>query len=1316
MVFFHFTAQKLLYGFDRTYSRHNLVPVRTDHQFIFQMITAQSLKQHAIVNFLATQPIAVAAMFCGTGKSRTMELHRLQHTSPHDLVVTLVPSLALMRQTVGQAPHPTPSAPLRVAAGDAPLELHVSSEAPCITDPEVIRSRLQHGARLIRCTYQSFPTLLSALETDARQIDVLYCDEAHHLTEPQLTLLFAPHLPFLSSDTLRRRKRSLDECHFPAFPTPRQLLLFTATPPVHWYDRDDTSHSGSGSIADSFETASEVGDSETFPSHDDTESECGSETSCSSDGVTSMESDEVMSQGVAQVAHGVAGRSPAGVEGVPPSAVLYRYCDALADGVLQDYEVRVDLSTEAERANGNNIYKAIARAVYTTGNRRVLTFHNEVHGDADIAVLQFCSPEGQRRMQTAFRDVYDEEFAHDPRVSGPVSVVLRGLSASTSVAEREHLFREFSGEVPTSRSGRADAEADCMVLSSCRTISEGVNLPAADMIVFVDASTQYVEIVQRVGRIVRKKPHDRRATVLLPITLSRSSLVASTEDGGRVGDALTEQLQQVTAFRPVQTVLAALRCEDDRLAMEVQEELVRKKSAAVAVQRTPGCVERDDANAVEPTERTRTSSSIVVCQSSPSWMVDWDLPGVDLSASDIGRAIRSVAIAGRVRWMSVEEKLQVIFKTFPVNPPRSSCKDVSREEINAYQQLSRIWKTCDEHLRVKIRERYPEFMNQQSPEEKVNAIFEKYPVNPPRGYNRNKDVSPEERNAYAQLLYIWKTCEHLRAVIRDRYPTFMNQQSPEEKVNAIFEKYPVNPPRRRGNDTSPEERNAYEQLARIWKTCEHLRETIRERYPTFMNQQSPEAKVDAIMERFPVNPPRRGGKDVPPEEINAYDQLRRMWKTCDEQLRAVIRERYKDFMNQQSPEEKLDAIFEKYPVNPPRFTGKDVSREERNAYGQLRHIWKTCEHLRAVIRDRYPEFMNQPEEKLDAIFEKYPNNPPRATGKNVPLGEQNAYRQLGRIWKTCDEHLRAVIREHYPTFMTQAKQPPAMSAWQDWRATHPGVLPQRQTPAPKKSKTNPASVEHEAAKQLERDWDSSIASRDTVRVVFPTYEASIDDAIAAKRGGSYRASHPADKRSINEFLARQIADPTFPEEGSIILLDAEDCLSTTTILTPIEDPDDDDEEQARVAALLSRIQLPQLDTEVAKEMKKTLAVVHKRAGLDVRDTVFPKTELSAFVASQGDNSIALLYADFCGEMTTCLKPLMAVDGFWDKFVDGAIFAVTWSRRANKEPVEYINDTTTQDMTNDALRAGRTIEWIKPGGWAYGGGTDTPMTTQVCRIV
>ncbi|GAA7918732.1 hypothetical protein TH0221_07600 [Helicobacter pylori] len=57
----------------------------------------------------------------------------------------------------------------------------------------------------------------------------------------------------------------------------------------------------------------------------------------------------------------------------------------------------------------------------------------------------------------------------------------------------------------------------CKVLSNARCLSEGVDVPALDSIVFFDGKSAMVDIIQAVGRVMRKAKRKTRGYIILPI-------------------------------------------------------------------------------------------------------------------------------------------------------------------------------------------------------------------------------------------------------------------------------------------------------------------------------------------------------------------------------------------------------------------------------------------------------------------------------------------------------------------------------------------------------------------------------------------------------------------------------------------------------------------------------------------------------------------------------------------------------------------------------------------------------------------------------
>ncbi len=96
----------------------------------------------------------------------------------------------------------------------------------------------------------------------------------------------------------------------------------------------------------------------------------------------------------------------------------------------------------------------------------------------------------------------------------------------------------------------------CKVLSNARCLSEGVDVPALDSIVFFDGKSAMVDIIQAVGRVMRKAKGKKRGYIILPIALEESEI-----------KNLNEAVNN-TNFKNIWKVLQALRSHDSRLVDE----------------------------------------------------------------------------------------------------------------------------------------------------------------------------------------------------------------------------------------------------------------------------------------------------------------------------------------------------------------------------------------------------------------------------------------------------------------------------------------------------------------------------------------------------------------------------------------------------------------------------------------------------------------------------------------------------------------------------------------------------------------------------
>ncbi len=62
-------------------------------------------------------------------------------------------------------------------------------------------------------------------------------------------------------------------------------------------------------------------------------------------------------------------------------------------------------------------------------------------------------------------------------------------------------------------------ENTCRILSNVRCLSEGVDVPALDAVLFLTPRNSQVDVVQSVGRVMRNAPGKKRGYVILPVVI-----------------------------------------------------------------------------------------------------------------------------------------------------------------------------------------------------------------------------------------------------------------------------------------------------------------------------------------------------------------------------------------------------------------------------------------------------------------------------------------------------------------------------------------------------------------------------------------------------------------------------------------------------------------------------------------------------------------------------------------------------------------------------------------------------------------------------
>lgn len=109
------------------------------------------------------------------------------------------------------------------------------------------------------------------------------------------------------------------------------------------------------------------------------------------------------------------------------------------------------------------------------------------------------------------------------------------------------------------------------VLSNVRFLTEGIDVPNLDAVIFLSPKKSQVDIVQAVGRIMRKFEGKEYGYIILPVVIDTNSDPASVLDNN-------------DKYKEVWQVLNALRSTDERFEAEINKlELNKKKSGKINV-------------------------------------------------------------------------------------------------------------------------------------------------------------------------------------------------------------------------------------------------------------------------------------------------------------------------------------------------------------------------------------------------------------------------------------------------------------------------------------------------------------------------------------------------------------------------------------------------------------------------------------------------------------------------------------------------------------------------------------------------------------
>ena len=475
-------------------------------------------------------------MPCGSGKSEVGLWAAERNVGLGGRVLYLVPSIALMSQTMRTwAYQSDPEIPHRYVAvcsdarsGRATEDADLAELAiPPTTNAERIASKLKREApeamTVVFSTYQSLPVVCDAQHLGVPEFDLVICDEAHRTTG----------LEKISGG----KESPFQLVHNPARPEARRRLFMTATQRIYaagWrksgrevYSMDDEFLYGPLLYQQSFYDAigaDLLSDYEVVVIAYREQHAIDSYEKYSKQYVES-ESKVPRSQ----------------ILNAEDWVQLVGCWDALADPTT--------LGVERDRSAGMLNPEEHCR--------RAIAFTNKIVSSKKVQ-------RHWRALCDSYRDERPKEYRNRP----------------TLALDVEHIDGKQNAFVRSERvgwlKGADQPPGTTRVLTNARCLSEGVDVPALDAVLFLAPRQSEIDIVQAVGRVMRRAPGKKKGYIVLPVLVPDGETLQS------------EEFLRSSAFQQVWRVCRALRAHDERFDALVNSPGLAREAPLRIIDKTKG--------------------------------------------------------------------------------------------------------------------------------------------------------------------------------------------------------------------------------------------------------------------------------------------------------------------------------------------------------------------------------------------------------------------------------------------------------------------------------------------------------------------------------------------------------------------------------------------------------------------------------------------------------------------------------------------------------------------------------------------------------
>jgi predicted helicase len=471
-------------------------------------------------------------MACGTGKTFTSLRIAEYETDGKGLILFLVPSIALLGQTLREwsADANEPINAVCICSDPAITKKKTRNEdvdtfsivdlaLPASTDTHNILHQFQQikasghpGLTVVFSTYQSIEVIARAqkvlLDQGFQEFDLIICDEAHRTTGVTLA---------------EEDESAFTKVHDNGFIKAKKRLYMTATPRLY---------------------------------SDDTKSKAAQAEAI----LCSMDDPDLYGQEIYRIGFG----------------------EAVERDLLTDYKVLI------LTLNDKDVPPAVQRMIADKESEINTDDASKLIGCINALSKQFLGDDGKTResdpepMRRAV--AFCQNIAVSKKITAIYNTATDAYLGALPAEKKQQMVSVASRHMDGTMTAPARDEMlswlkeptdnnECRILTNVRVLSEGVDVPSLDAVLFLSARNSQVDVVQSVGRVMRKAPGKKYGYIIIPVVVP-----ADVE--------ADKALDDNERYKVVWTVLNALRAHDDRFNATVNKiELNKSRPLQILVGR-----------------------------------------------------------------------------------------------------------------------------------------------------------------------------------------------------------------------------------------------------------------------------------------------------------------------------------------------------------------------------------------------------------------------------------------------------------------------------------------------------------------------------------------------------------------------------------------------------------------------------------------------------------------------------------------------------------------------------------------------------------